>query len=145
MRAALRTRHEMHAAAFRPAADAVETLVALRTRGIRIGLLTNCTSDDFELWRSSELAALVDAAAFSAREGLMKPEPAFYRLLLSRLAIDPERCLDVGDGKDDELQGAAEVGCSPVLYAPHQAPCSWPGPTVRALREVPNLLPLSTG
>jgi putative hydrolase of the HAD superfamily len=137
---ALRLRHEVHARAFIPTAAAVPTLQTIRAEGLRIGLLTNCTSDTPDLWRASPLAALVDATAFSATEGVMKPTPSLYELLLARLGVEPERCLYVGDGKDDELDGAARVGLAAILYAPQGVGDSWPGATIRCLDEVPALV-----
>jgi putative hydrolase of the HAD superfamily len=137
---ALRARREVHAPAFAPAPAAAEALRALRAEGVRIGLLTNCTSDTPDLWRASPLAALVDAALFSATEGVMKPTPSFYELLLARLGVEPERCLYVGDGKDDELDGAARVGLAAILYAPQGGGDSWPGATIRSFDEVPALV-----
>jgi putative hydrolase of the HAD superfamily len=137
---ALRRRHEVHASAFVPTAAAVETLRLLRAEGFRIGLLTNCTSDTPNLWHASPLAPLVDGAAFSAREGVMKPEPSFYLLLLARLGVEPAGCVYVGDGMDDELEGAERVGLEPILYAPHGASSSWPGATIRFLDEAPELV-----
>ena len=137
---ALRLRREVHAPAFIPTAAAVETLCLLRAEGFRIGLLTNCTSDTPDLWRASVLALLADAAAFSALEGVMKPEPSFYRLLLARLGVEPQGCAYIGDGKDDELEGAKRVGLAPNLYAPPGASSSWPGTTIRSLDEAPELV-----
>ena len=103
-------------------------------------MLTNCTSGTADLWRASALAPLVDAAAFSDPEGILKPEPAFYELLLARLGVEPAACAYIGDGKDNELGGAERVGLMPILYAPHGANGSWPGPTIRSLDEAPQRL-----
>ena len=80
------------------------------------------------------------AAAFSAREGVMKPEPSFYRLLLGRLGGEPAGCVYIGDGKDDELEGAKRVGLKPILYAREGGTSFWPGPTIRSLDEAPVLV-----
>jgi putative hydrolase of the HAD superfamily len=79
-------------------------------------------------------------AAFSAPEGVMKPEPSFYLLLLGRLGVEPAGCVYVGDGMDDELEGAKRVGLAPILYAPHGGSSSWPGATIRSLDDAPELV-----
>jgi putative hydrolase of the HAD superfamily len=139
--AALHVRRDVHAPAFAPTAEAVETLRVLRNRGFRIGLLTNCSSDTPDLWRASTLAPLVDATAFSAVEGVMKPASSFYTRLLARLGVKPWACAYIGDGKDDELAGAKRVGLVPILYAPQDASASWPGLTIRSLGEAPERVP----
>ena len=68
-------------------------LSALRERGIRIGLITNCFSEEATLIRESELYPYIDAPCLSWEEGVRKPAPAIYRTCLCRLGIAPENCL----------------------------------------------------
>ena len=39
-----------------------------------------------------------------------KPDPAIYRLCLTRLGIDPTRVAVIGDALETDMQGAANVG-----------------------------------
>ena len=93
----------------------VETLVELRARGLLVGLVSNCTEEVAELWPETAFARFFDAALFSATAGLAKPDPEIYRRVTVELGVEPEECLFVGDGANDELRGAAEVGMTPVL------------------------------
>lgn len=85
-------------------------LWALRERGIRIGLITNCFSEEAELIRESRLYPYFDAPCLSWEEGTRKPDPAIYRTCLGRLGIAPEECLYVGDGGSFELETARSLG-----------------------------------
>ena len=85
-------------------------LWALRERGIRIGLITNCFSEEAELIRESRLYPYFDAPCLSWEEGTRKPDPAIYRTCLGRLGIAPEECLYVGDGGSFELETAQSLG-----------------------------------
>ena len=85
-------------------------LWALRERGIRIGLITNCFSEEAKLIRESRLFPFFDAACLSWEEGTRKPDPAIYRTCLGRLGIAPEECLYVGDGGSFELETARSLG-----------------------------------
>lgn len=137
---ALAARTSVHREAFshvRP--DAMPTLEALRELGLRIGLVSNCTSDLPPSLEASPLAPLLDAAVFSCSEGAMKPDPVLYRRAAERLGVPPERCVYVGDGSDDELAGARAVGMTPVLLAVGEAR-GWDGLRIRALRELPPLV-----
>ena len=85
-------------------------LWALRERGIRIGLITNCFSEEAKLIRESRLYPYFDAPCLSWEEGTRKPDPAIYRTCLGRLGIAPEECLYVGDGGSFELETAQSLG-----------------------------------
>ena len=89
-------------------------LSALREMGIRIGLITNCFSEEARLIRESELFPYFDAPCLSWEEGVRKPDPAIYRTCLRRLGIAPEECLYVGDGGSQELEAARALGMQAV-------------------------------
>jgi len=120
----------------------VETLRALRDRGLRLGMLSNASSEIPGIWAESELAPLFDAALFSAEERMMKPDPRFYGRMAALLGVEPASCLFVGDGAYRELQGAEAVGMTAVLIrAPHdewehEGTIGWQGRRIGALSEV---------
>ena len=92
----------------------LETVQALRAQGFRLAVLSNADVIDIEAWDESPLASLFDEAIFSCSEGLMKPQPEFYHLALSRLGVPAEEAVFVGDGGDHELDGAKAVGLTTV-------------------------------
>ena len=89
-------------------------LSGLKARGIRIGLITNCFSEETKLIRKSELFPCFDAHCLSWEEGVRKPAPAIYRTCLRKLGIAPEECLYVGDGGSLELEAARALGMQAV-------------------------------
>ena len=132
-------RRAAFAAIFVPRDGAVPTLEQLRARGVRTGLVTNCSSETPELWAASPLAPLIDACVFSCREGARKPERRLYESAAERLGVKPEACVYVGDGNDDELTGAARAGMRPVLLRT-QWQRDWDGEAIDDLREVVQLV-----
>ena len=89
-------------------------LQELKNRGIRIGLITNCFSEEAKLIRESELFPFFDAACLSWEEGVRKPDPAIYRACLKKLGIPAEHCLYAGDGGSRELEAAGALGMKAV-------------------------------
>ncbi len=86
-------------------------------------MLSNCWSEVPELWSATPFGTLFDVAVFSAPEGLVKPDEAIFTRAVERLGVAPERCLYVGDGDSDELDGAADTGMTPwLLLLPHEDP-----------------------
>ena len=124
-----------------PVDGVVETITALRGRGLKIGLITVCSEDVPVLWQETPFHGLFDAEVFSATCGLRKPDPRIYRLALDRLGVEPEEAVFVGDGANDELAGAERVGMSAIgVDSPGgELPDDWDGPRIR---ELPELLEL---
>ena len=89
-------------------------LSGLKAQGIRIGLITNCFSEEAKLIRESELFLCFDAHCLSWEEGVRKPDPDIYRTCLHRLGVAPEECLYVGDGGSFELEAARALGMQAV-------------------------------
>lgn len=89
-------------------------LEELKSRGIRIGLITNCFSEEAKLIRESELFSYFDAPCLSWELGVRKPDPAIYRACLAQLNVPAENCLYVGDGGSRELEAAKETGMQAV-------------------------------
>ena len=89
-------------------------LSRLKAQGIRIGLITNCFSEEATLIRESVLFPYFDAHCLSWEEGVRNPDPAIYRTCLRRLGIAPENCLYVGDGGSFELETARSLGIQAV-------------------------------
>ncbi len=128
-------------ALFRPRADAVPTVEQLKARGLKLGLITDCTADVPEFWAASPLSPLVDATVFSAVEGMQKPDRRMYELACARLAVLPDRCLYIGDGNSDELNGAVSAGMRAVQLRPGDTDApTWDGPGIPALAEVIELV-----
>jgi putative hydrolase of the HAD superfamily len=126
----------------RPVPGAVETITALRGRGLKIGLITVCSEDVPLLWEETPFHGLFDAEVFSATCGLRKPDPRIYRLVLDQLGVEPKEAVFVGDGANDELAGAERVGMSAVgVDSPGgELPEDWDGPRIRALPELLELV-----
>jgi putative hydrolase of the HAD superfamily len=134
---------------FKPRADAVSTLTRLKQQGSKTGLLSNCSIEIPILWPETEFAALVDAAIFSSRECLKKPDLRLYRLVCERLHVHPGECLYVADGENYELAAAAQAGLHPVLIRNplsqkrpdlFREAAEWQGRAVSELSEVLNIV-----
>jgi len=128
--------------------DAVATLSALRRRGLRTAVVSDCCHELPVLLPRLRVAPLLDAAVYSVDVGECKPHPAMYRRACERLRVDPEQCLYVGDGGSRELTGATLLGMTAVrLAAPDlgrhlvfEADQDWTGPEVTSLSETLDLV-----
>ncbi len=89
-------------------------LKALKERNIRIGLITNCFSEEAGLIRESELFPYFDGYCLSWEVGVRKPDTAIYRACLQQLGVSAENCLYVGDGGSRELETARQLGMQAI-------------------------------
>jgi putative hydrolase of the HAD superfamily len=130
---------------------AIEVLTHLKADGYKTGLITDCSASIPRIFSDIAFAPLIDVAIFSCSAGIQKPDPRIYRLAVKRLAVEPEACLYIGDGDDNELTGAVNVGMHAVLirnpdensHDVHHTDWeaeAWQGPVITSLQEVMNLV-----
>jgi putative hydrolase of the HAD superfamily len=110
-----------------PDAGVIDTLTELRRRGIATALVSNSTEDVALVWDETSFAGLFDVVVFSATAGFMKPDPEIYELALRELSVPASDVLFVGDGANDELEGARRAGMSPVLLLGDGRASRWDG------------------
>jgi putative hydrolase of the HAD superfamily len=122
-------------AAWRPCAGAVAVLAKLRSRGLKLALVSNY---DARLHRAVEelgLRQFFAAVLVSSEVGWAKPSPRIYAAALAALQVAPGEALMVGDRPREDVAGAQAAGLQALLYDPRGRS---PGPgSVRDLRQVP--------
>ncbi|MDA8344093.1 MAG: HAD family hydrolase [Thermaerobacter sp.] len=132
-----------------PVPQALPLLGALRDRGLRLGLCSNCAGEVPRLVARSELAPFFQGTAFSSELGMVKPEPGIYEAALAAMGCTAKDVLYVGDGSDGELTGAAACGMHPVLVevdlsntydAERDDVRAWQGDRVAQLAEITRFL-----
>jgi putative hydrolase of the HAD superfamily len=131
-----------------PRPEAVEVLQALRGRGLRVGVISDCSAELPEYFADLPIAPHVDAAVFSFRTGHRKPERENYLTCCAALGVQPQACVYVGDGGSDELAGARAVGMRAVhLAVPddseavvYERHLQWDGEVITALADVLTLV-----
>ena len=96
---------------FRHIDDQVLTMIDyLRSRKIRLGVISNCFAEDVVEWMQCSLASSFDCTVFSFEVGLAKPDPEIYREAARRLKVDASDSWFISDGGQDELSGAEQAG-----------------------------------
>jgi HAD superfamily hydrolase (TIGR01662 family) len=113
------------AAWLRPVGDAARLqpdiprlLAELRSRGLRLGLISNVFAPGrFLTPRLAEngLADAIEVTVFSSDHGKRKPHPAIFEAALAELEVSAEHSLFVGDRPATDIAGASAVGMTTVL------------------------------
>lgn len=94
------------------AVDVRPTLAGLAARGIRIGVLSDVHFDI----RPSFAGLPVRSFVLSFEHGVVKPDPAIFRIALDELGTGPEETLMVGDRASHD--GAGVLSGMPTLLVP---------------------------
>ena len=89
--------------------NAKRTLVTLRKKGYKLGLISNTH------WRVSEnlrkeFERFFDVITLSYEHGYAKPHPSIFIATLDKLSASPNQCLHAGDDPIADIRGARNVG-----------------------------------
>lgn len=98
------------------AADARACLELLRTRGVRVALISNWDDRLRATLEGMELVSAFDALLISGEEGVEKPDPEIFLRAAGRLGVRPECSLMVGDDPDFDAVGARSVGAFVIQF-----------------------------
>lgn len=94
--------------------EIIPMLSALKEKGLRVGLISNCFSEEAEVIRESVLSEYFDAVCLSCDLGMCKPDKRIFEKCLDTLGVSAEECLYVGDGGCYELETAKSLGMNVV-------------------------------
>lgn len=94
--------------------EIIPMLSELKERGLLVGLISNCFSEETEVIKRSELFSSFDAAFLSYEQGIRKPDREIFERCMKELSLKAEECLYVGDGGSYELETAKKLGMTAV-------------------------------
>ena len=101
-----------------------ETLLHIRDRGWRIGILTNGgVKSQTDKIANSGLSEFVHYSVISDAFGCRKPDKTIFEHVAAQLAIEPSRSWFVGDDPSVDVWGAKQVGFN-VVWVDRHVP--WP-------------------
>ncbi|MCB2211524.1 HAD-IA family hydrolase [bacterium] len=122
------------------------TLVDLVKQGIKIAVVSDAPS--VQAWLRLcylQLQDLFDTVVTFDDTGQTKPSPEPYRLALSRLRLQPEEALMVGDWIDRDLLGAKRIGMRTAhahygAELPEEAPAPLADAILKDIRDILTLV-----
>ena len=94
--------------------EIIPMLAGLKEKGIKIGLISNCFSEEADVIRRSVLFPYFDAVYLSYEQGVQKPDAEIYLRCIRELSVKAEECVYIGDGGSHELEAARELGMNAV-------------------------------
>ncbi len=128
--------------------DAISTLETLKSRGYRLGLISN-TSDDKNVQGIVDrwgLRPFFETIITSAALGIRKPDVRIFQVALDRFQVPPEAAAMVGDMLNADVLGANQSGIYSIwitrqVQLPEEGELAiQPQAVVSALHQIPDLL-----
>lgn len=99
-----------------PMTETVSLLEALKSQGYRLFALTNWSAETFPLVRHEyALFDHFDSIVVSGDEGLAKPDPRFFQLLMERHRVVPEASVFIDDNQHN-VDAAKKLGFHTVWF-----------------------------
>ncbi len=95
--------------------ELVACIDRLRTSGLRVGLLSNFSTDLRAMLVEHDLLWRFDALAISAELGVMKPNAAAYRAVLAMLGMAAQTCVFIDDVPAN-VAAAQGVGMHGIVF-----------------------------
>lgn len=90
--------------------EIIPMLEQLKKRGMKIGLISNCFSEEVTVIRNSVLFPYFDTLCLSYEQEIQKPNPEIYKRCMKALSVCGEECIYIGDGGSQELEAAETLG-----------------------------------
>jgi len=120
--------------------DAEETLKQLKSRGLKIGIVTNGFQRDIdEILQKAGLTNFFDVTVGIDATGKAKPNKEIFLYALRKLGVSPQKALFVGDQIETDYNGAREAGLM-VLLIDREDKIRKRVKKIRSLREIATLL-----
>ena len=99
--------------------DIPAALEALKALGLQLAIVSNANGVVHRAFERAGLSAYFDAIFDSCVEGVEKPDPRFFHIVLERAGATAETTLHVGDLYPVDIVGARRAGLRAMLLDPH--------------------------
>ncbi|MAG47641.1 hypothetical protein CL617_03470 [archaeon] len=96
--------------------EVISVLEKLKEKGFRLGILSNWESVLHELCKNLDITHYFDFIVASADVGLEKPDPEFFRTVLSKNDMDAEKTVYVGNDYEQDIISSGNLGIKPILF-----------------------------
>ena len=95
----------------------------LKRAGYRLYVLSNMSREFIDFLRRTEIYGCFDGEVVSCEEGVVKPEPRIYEILLDRFGLDPAETLFIDDRRSN-LEAAAAFGIATFHFREPESSCT---------------------
>jgi putative hydrolase of the HAD superfamily len=116
--------------------EVVETLAALKQRGLILAVISNFDSRLVRILDGLNVGASFAQIFVSSAVGYAKPQARIFDIALTRFGLIPGQALHIGDSETNDLAGARNAGVRALLVDRDLAAGSAPPDRVHSLRQI---------
>jgi putative hydrolase of the HAD superfamily len=120
--------------------DTIETLLALRSKKLTLGVISNFDSRLFGILNGLGIASHFDSVLISSQVGYAKPSAKIFQAALSLHRLRPEEAMFIGDSPETDIIGATRAGLEAVLLDASTRGEADSTPRIRNLKEILSLI-----
>jgi len=120
--------------------DVIPALERLREAGITLAIASNANGVLQRMFDRVGLTPYFHAICDSHVEGVEKPDPRFFQIVLERAGGRPDTAMHVGDLYHVDVLGARSAGIDAVLLDPHALYADFDAPRIASLGELVTLV-----
>jgi putative hydrolase of the HAD superfamily len=108
-------------------------------RRYRLGLITNFAYPPtiHKLLSDFHLKHFFDVVVISGEVGWVKPSPRIFESALSRLKLEAEQCIFVGDDTEADIKGASGIGMKTIFISKAGTRCEDADANIKQISEAP--------
>lgn len=100
--------------------EACQVLDAIKSRGVKVGIISNFDSRIFGVLDGLGLSKFIDSVHISSREGAAKPDYRIFKTALDYHQIQADQAVHVGDDLKEDTEGAQAAGIYPIYLNRNQ-------------------------
>lgn len=94
--------------------DVYKLLDTLKKMGLRLGIISNCSSEEVKVIKQSKIYQYFDQVILSYEVKMQKPDIRIYQKGVDLLGVAAKECIFIGDGGSNELEGAKMAGMKAI-------------------------------
>jgi putative hydrolase of the HAD superfamily len=94
--------------------DGRQCLIKLKQAGLKIGIIANQPKASADRLKADNLLQYIDFLGISAIVGFEKPDPAFFKLAITELALPAQEIIHIGNRIDTDVNPAKALGMKTV-------------------------------
>lgn len=94
--------------------EEAEEVLKILSRGYHIGIIGNQSRGTMDRLNKYGLLKYVEICISSAEEGVAKPDPAIYKLALTRAGCEAHEAVMIGDRLDNDIYPAKKLGMKTI-------------------------------
>jgi len=128
---------------FKLKAKAEEALRTLKDMGLRIGIISNSSSNDvvYEALVKDDLEKYIDVLVTSQQISWKKPSPRIFHYACELLSVKPQEAIHVGDDPYADILGSKKAGLVAIqILTKNNKPSPYADFVVHNLSEIPEII-----